>query len=41
MDTIKMNLGENGWGGMECIDLAQDRKQWRDLENTIMNYRVP
>ena len=24
-DNIKMGLQEMGWGGMECIDLAQDR----------------
>jgi hypothetical protein len=25
---------------MEWIDLAQDRDQWRDLGNTVMNLRV-
>jgi hypothetical protein len=29
------------WGGMDWIDMAQDRDQWRALENTIMNFRVP
>jgi hypothetical protein len=24
-DNIKMDLGEIGWGGMDWIDLAQDR----------------
>jgi hypothetical protein len=24
-DTIKIDLGEIGWGGMDWIDLAQDR----------------
>jgi hypothetical protein len=28
-------------GGMDWIDLAQDRDQRRDLENTVMNLRVP
>jgi hypothetical protein len=27
-----------GWGGMDWIDLAQDRDQWRAL---VMNLRVP
>jgi hypothetical protein len=30
-DNIKMDLREIGWGGMEWIDLAQDRDQWRAL----------
>jgi hypothetical protein len=36
-----MDLREIVWGGMDRIDLAQDRDQWRDLVNTIMNLRVP
>jgi hypothetical protein len=27
--------------GMDWIDLAQDRDQWRAVVNTIMNLRVP
>jgi hypothetical protein len=27
--------------GMDWIDLAQDRDQWRALVNMIMNLRVP
>jgi hypothetical protein len=40
VDNIKMHLREIGWGGMDWIDLAQDRYQWRVLVNTIMNLWV-
>jgi hypothetical protein len=40
-DTIKMDLGEIGWGAMDWINLAQDRNQWRALLNTVLNLRVP
>jgi hypothetical protein len=36
-----MNLREIGWDGMDWIDLAQDRNQWRALMNTVMNLRAP
>jgi hypothetical protein len=41
MDNIKMDLREIGCDGMDWIDLAQDRDQWRVLVNTVMNLRVP
>jgi hypothetical protein len=36
-----MNLTEIGWGGMDWIDLAQDRNQLKALVNDVMNLRVP
>jgi hypothetical protein len=41
VDNIKMDLREVGWDGMDMIDLAENRAQWRALVNTIMNLRVP
>jgi hypothetical protein len=32
--------GWNDGGGMDWTDLAQDRDQWRDLVNTVVNTRV-
>jgi hypothetical protein len=28
-----------GWGGMDWIDVAQDRDRWRALINPVMNLR--
>jgi hypothetical protein len=39
--SIKMDLREIGWDGMDWIDLAQDRDQWWALVNTVMNLPVP
>jgi hypothetical protein len=41
MDIVKMDLREIGWDGMDWVDLAQDRDQWRALLNAVMNLRVP
>jgi hypothetical protein len=41
VDNIKINLREIGWDGMDWVDVAQDRDQWRALVNTIKNLRVP
>jgi hypothetical protein len=40
-DNIKMDLTEIGWDGVDWIELAQGRDQWRALVNTVMNLRVP
>jgi hypothetical protein len=39
-DNIKMDR-DIGWGGMDWIDMAQNRDQWKALVNTVMNIRVP
>jgi hypothetical protein len=40
VDNIKMAFRETGWDGMDLIDLAQDRDQWKALVKTVMNLRV-
>jgi hypothetical protein len=41
VDNIKMGLREIGWSGMDWINLAQDRAQWRTLVNKVMDLWVP
>jgi hypothetical protein len=41
VDNIKTDLREMGWGGMDWIDLVQDRDQWKTLVNMVMNLQVP
>jgi hypothetical protein len=41
MDNIKMDLGEIGLDGVDWIDMAQNKDQWRALVNTVLNLRVP
>jgi hypothetical protein len=42
VENVKMDLKrEIGWDGMDWIDLAQDRNQWRALVNMVMNLQVP
>jgi hypothetical protein len=39
--TVKMDLREIEGDGMDWIDLAEVRDQWRALVNTVINLRVP
>jgi hypothetical protein len=41
VDNIKMDLTEIGRGGVDWIDLAQDRDKWRALMNMVINLQVP
>jgi hypothetical protein len=35
-----MDIREIGWGGVDWIDLAQGRDQWKGVVNTVMSLRV-
>jgi hypothetical protein len=38
---IDGRIKEVGCGGMDWIELAEDRYRWRALKNAVMNLRVP
>jgi hypothetical protein len=41
MDNIKIDFGEEEWGDVDWIGLAEDRDKWRDHMNLVLNLRVP
>jgi hypothetical protein len=41
VNNIRMDLRAIGWDGMDWIDLAQNREQWRALVKAVINIRVP
>jgi hypothetical protein len=40
-ENIQMDFQEVGWGGMDWINMAQDRDRWRAVVSAVMNLWVP
>jgi hypothetical protein len=40
-DDFRIDLQEIGYGGMEWIELAQNRDRWRAIVNAVMNLQFP
>jgi len=40
-DNIKMDLQEAECGGIDWVDLAQNRDRWREIVNVVMSLRFP
>jgi hypothetical protein len=44
-DNVKMDLREVGWwgggGGIDWVELAQDRDRWRAVVDTMVHLWVP
>jgi hypothetical protein len=41
VDNMKMDLGEIGFGDVDCIGLTYDKEKLRAVVNAVTNLRVP
>lgn len=40
-DNVQIDITEKMWDGVDWIEPAQDRDQWWDVVNTVVNRLVP